>query len=569
MAKTKQPKNDLNRCPFCGATDVTLDSKTGKLRCNFCRSVFDPKLANTTGNLRDLKGEIVGSGAEQIIPDAKDVLTIKCSSCNAEVVVDTKESTSARCHWCRHQLSINKTVPNGAVPDMVLPFKMIKGNAEAKIQEFVHKRQFFAHPEFKREFTTENIMGVYLPYMVVDLNSHVTLTGQAEHLVRTYTSGGKNKTRYYDADLYNVSRDFTLLIDDLTIEASKDKLHQNTLVNTNNIINSIMPFDTENCVSWDANYLRGFASEKRDTDVKDLKSQLSLQARDVARYKANETMKFYDRGAKWQTEKFDVHGVHWKSAYLPIWLYSYLEEKNGKKLLHYVAVNARTGETMGSVPIHKAKLLGVSLIIEILGIILGAAWLWFFMGIDVDEDNPALLGLIGLTPGFIYYWWMTNRYRNMSARHYHEAETKATSEDIKSTDTLVEHRKRLRNSKIEGMNSEVVTGTLAGGTTKMMGEKMAAALGVGKMFGAPNIAGANTNPDTVAKKSKKGIIFGMIFVFFVIFIIIAVMSALISGYEDSLNDSGSGSYYDSSKGYYDDSYDYDWNFDVGIPAGDV
>lgn len=572
MSRVKSPKNDLNRCPFCGATDVTLDSKTGKLRCNFCRSVFDPKLANGTTDLHDLKGEVIGSGASQIIPDAKDVLTIRCTSCGAEIVVDTKESPTARCHWCRHHLSINKTIPNGAVPDMVLPFKMVKGSAEGKIQEFVKKRQFFAHPQFKKEFTTENIMGVYLPYMVVDLNSHATLTGQAEHLVRTYTRGSKHKTRYYDADLYNVSRDFTLLVDDLTIEASKDKLHQNTLVNTNNIINSIMPFDTENCVEWDANYLRGFASEKRDTDVSDLRSQITLQARDIARYKANESMKFYDRGARWQNENLDVHGVRWKSAYLPIWLYSYMEEKSGKKLLHYVAVNARTGETMGSVPIHRSKLLAVSLAIEIVGIFLGVAWLMFFMGVDIDEDNPAFFGLVGLTPGFIYYWWMTNRYRNMSARHYHEAETKATSENLKATDDFVEHRTRLRNAQIEGINSTAITGTLAGGTKRMMGEQMASALGIGKMFGQPNIAATHTNPDQVAKKSKAGLIISIIIIFFAILIIIGIFS-IVSSEFDNFNQN-----YPNDYGYdldHDYNYDYnsgsDWHYEVDTPNnyGDI
>jgi hypothetical protein len=41
--------------------------------------------------------------------------------------------------------------------------------------------------------------------------------------------------------------------------------------------------------------------------------------------------------------------------YLPVWLYSYQQESN--KLLHYIAVNARTGETMGSIPVSQPKLL--------------------------------------------------------------------------------------------------------------------------------------------------------------------------------------------------------------------
>ena len=97
----------------------------------------------------------------------KNVVTLKCSSCGAEVVIDTAEITQARCHWCRNTLSVNEQVPNGAVPDVVLPFKLTKAEAKQKIEEFVNKRKFYAHPKFVEEFTTDNVMGVYCPYMVV------------------------------------------------------------------------------------------------------------------------------------------------------------------------------------------------------------------------------------------------------------------------------------------------------------------------------------------------------------------------------------------------------------------
>ena len=33
----------------------------------------------------------------------------------------TAEQMGARCHWCRHVLTVNEQIPNGAVPDAVLP----------------------------------------------------------------------------------------------------------------------------------------------------------------------------------------------------------------------------------------------------------------------------------------------------------------------------------------------------------------------------------------------------------------------------------------------------------------
>ena len=58
-------------------------------------------------------------------------------------------------------------------------------------------------------------------------------------------------------------------------------------------------------------------------------------------------MSRYDRGVRWEEESLDVHGTRWVATYLPVWLYSY--QQPGSGMLHYIAVNGRTGETMGSV----------------------------------------------------------------------------------------------------------------------------------------------------------------------------------------------------------------------------
>ena len=476
----KSEKNGENRCPKCGATDVVLNPATGKLKCSFCRTIFDDESANANGGVDSLTSDIVGDGATNIIPGEDLILTLKCPSCGAEVVINTEEVTSARCHWCRHILSINEKMPNGAVPDLVLPFKTEKAAAEEKIREFVNERQFFAHPKFKAEFKTDNISGVYLPYMIVDVNASASLSGEAEHLVRKYTVGsGNTRKTLYDADAYDVTRDFDLLVDDLTVEASSDKLNQDLKSNTNNVINAIMPFDTENCVSWNPAYLRGFSSEKRDTNVDLLKPVVKTQVSDVARYRAKESMTFYDRGARWTKEDVTIKGTSWKAAYLPVWLYSYYQED--KKLLHYVAVNARTGETMGSVPINKSKLIAFSVLLEIIGIIAGYTWIRVCLSADSDGDGW-ILGLAGLTPGFIFYWLKMSKYRNMDKRHKHEADTKSDVKNLKKSDVFHEHRKGLSGSRIKGQNDSEIRGVVAKNGSEMMGEKMANYLGIDRMI---------------------------------------------------------------------------------------
>ena len=440
-------KDGQNKCPKCGSTDISVNVNNGHLRCNFCRYEFEPeKVAGLETDISQLKGEVIGSGATDIVADTSDVVTFKCSSCGAEVVIDTSEVTQARCHWCRNTLSVNQQIPNGSVPDVVLPFTVKKEDARAQIEKFVSKRKFYANPQFKKEFTTENIMGVYFPYMVVDTNAHSKMSGEGEHEVRHYTiRKGDHSETYYDADLYHVEREFDIAIEGLTIEASADKLNKKAVDKTTNVINSIMPFDIENAVKWNANYLKGYSSEKRDINIEQVKTLVEAQSKDIARFAANDTLEQYDRGVAWSSEELEIKGQQWKAAYLPVWLYSYQEVKGNKKLLHYVAVNARTKETMGSVPIHMPKLLGVSFLVECGGVL---AMLF------VDFDYDWLFLLLGV----IYFIIIYTRYRNDNARHRYEVETKKEISNLKEEDRLISRRTKLTNSYMVGANNTSIRG---------------------------------------------------------------------------------------------------------------
>ena len=440
-------KDGQNKCPKCGSTDISVNVNNGHLRCNFCRYEFEPeKVAGLETDISQLKGEVIGSGATDIVADTSDVVTFKCSSCGAEVVIDTSEVTKERCHWCRNTLSVNQQIPNGSVPDVVLPFTVKKEDARAQIEKFVSKRQFYANPQFKKEFTTENIMGVYFPYMVVDTNAHSKMSGEGEQEVRHYTiRKGDHSETYYDADLYHVEREFDIAIEGLTIEASADKLNKKAVDKTTNVINSIMPFDNENAVKWNANYLKGYSSEKRDINIEQVKTLVEAQSKDIARFAANDTLEQYDRGVAWSSEELEIKGQQWKAAYLPVWLYSYQEVKGNKKLLHYVAVNARTKETMGSVPIHMPKLLGVSFLVECGGVL---AMLF------VDFDYDWLFLLLGV----IYFIIIYTRYRNDNARHKYEVETKKEISNLKEEDRLISRRTKLTNSYMVGANNTSIRG---------------------------------------------------------------------------------------------------------------
>jgi len=352
----------LNRCPKCGSTDIRQKPGTDLLICLFCRNEFHGQRVEEEFGLGEgidqLKGTIIASGARDIDADAASLMTFKCTGCGAEVTVNTENTMTARCHWCRHVFGVNEQVPNGAVPDAVLPFHIQKDDAVARIRKFVDKRRLFALKAFKQEFTPENVAGVYLPYMIVDGKASADVAGQGEIETRRYTRGsGKDQKTYYDADVYQVDRHVDFTVDDLPLESSTERGNLDTRVNTNNIINTILPFDTKNAVKWNASFLFGLSSEKRDQNVEQMRPRLEDSLLSIARAQVVDSVKGYDRGVRWEQEGLDVYGTRWVSMYLPVWLYSYHQPGRNGGLLHYIAVNGRTGETMGSVPVQRWKLL--------------------------------------------------------------------------------------------------------------------------------------------------------------------------------------------------------------------
>lgn len=371
-------QDGLNHCPKCGATEIRHRAGTDKLICLYCRHEWTGlRVEEEFGlgqGIEQLKGTQIAYGAEDIRTDAEHLRTFKCGGCGAEVVINTENALTARCHWCRHLLGVNEQIPNGAVPDAVLPFYIKKEDAVARIRKFVGKRKLFALKAFKEEFSPGNVVGVYLPYMVVDANASADIAGFGEIETRRYTVGqGKDQKTYYDADVYQIERHVDFIVDDLTIESSVERGRLDVKINTNNVINAILPFDTKNAVKWNASYLAGYTSEKRDRNVEQLRPTLEDQLLSIARSQVHHSTERYGRGVRWERERLEVRGTRWVAMYLPVWLYSYHQAGKNGGMLHYIAVNGRSGETMGSVPVQHWKLILAALSV---GTVLESIALW-------------------------------------------------------------------------------------------------------------------------------------------------------------------------------------------------
>ena len=71
----KESKDD--KCPKCGATDISFNKNTGLLRCNFCRHEFVPEyVSGLEEDISNLSGEVVASGALDIQEECDDIVLL-------------------------------------------------------------------------------------------------------------------------------------------------------------------------------------------------------------------------------------------------------------------------------------------------------------------------------------------------------------------------------------------------------------------------------------------------------------------------------------------------------------
>lgn len=430
----KDNKYDVQEhCPYCGSSQVEANLKTGKLKCNYCQKEFESNsVQKIEDNVFNVKGKIISSGAADIDKNLSDIITIKCENCGAEIIIDPNSINDLKCHWCQGSLSINSKINNGMIPDMILPFKISKEDAYNRMKKFIRRRSLFTESLFKKEFTIERVNGVYFPYFIVDGNRHIKAIGKGEHKIKPSERINHKEKDMLRFDTYKIVKEFDIAIKNLPIEAYWTSIFNSYRDNTAIIINSILPFDTDNCVPFQASYLKGYSAEKRDVNTSEIENTVYNHFNDIAMNYLKEDIPFYDNSVEFPEIHIEEVGSQWISAYLPVWLYSYVD-KNRK--YHYVAVNARTGETRGSAP-FKEKTMKVCLFIMCFIIFV----LLIFLSVKVPNSLsfvPLLLYVSSIALSIIGYKVRQRRHLHSAKKHSYIDETKYEIKNIKREDIII------------------------------------------------------------------------------------------------------------------------------------
>ncbi len=450
--------NGVDRCRSCGSSDIGFDGSW--LVCHYCHTRWNTAVLadelHLSEGIENLVGNVALVGAQGI--DTSSLVTVVCDGCGAAVTINSATTLSATCHWCRSTLSLNHPVDNGAIPDAILPFYVTSQDAAQRIAQYVNGRRTYASPSFLRDCARVSVQAVYLPYLVVDGKVTVRLDGQA--WIDKGQAQGEGRLPHLAAE-FAVTREIDLLVDDLVVEARSTNSRLRAAKSATNIINAIQPFDVANAVRFDANYItEGVAFERRDMDVNAALSYACDGFATIARSEANPTITQYTGGVRWESEQIVIAGTRWVSMLLPVWLFAYPERTSAGPMMHYIAVNGRTGETEGSIPLNAPRAAGASIALGLgvaAGVLLCTAVTFVING-DFGAAIAITLTPIGLllavVLGLNRWDAIVERQRNPLARLAPETETKHTTTKLTEDDRWLVTSVHDGGPEIKGRNDE-------------------------------------------------------------------------------------------------------------------
>lgn len=171
------------RCEYCGG-DLNYEIAKQRYCCSHCGA----EASNADKKAEHLKWRSLRK--EAVMKDIAQVKSFSCPACGAQTIA-TGDSVTAQCPFCQNTMIDAKFAGND-IPEVILPFKISKEEAEAKLREWLKKNKGSQAAKVIKA-NMQNFTGCYLPYHIVrgafDSKLHIRMhSGDSEYPFWAYLS---------------------------------------------------------------------------------------------------------------------------------------------------------------------------------------------------------------------------------------------------------------------------------------------------------------------------------------------------------------------------------------------
>lgn len=349
MGNKKRERALDNKCPACSAP-IHYNPELGKWKCRYCDSEFtleEMKLHNNASSPIHNEQEEIN---KDIVDDSVNYVTYSCKNCGAEIVAD-EETASTFCVYCGNTAILKSKLSGKFAPDLIIPFKVEKKQA---IEAFkcLSKGRVFVPKTFTDTSNIEKITGVYIPFWLYNIRVSGSLNANATRST-TWTRGD---TCYTRTDYYKVYRTGSMNYYRVPVDGSTRF--------SNDIMNSVEPFDYTELKPYNHAYLSGFLAEKYNVNEDESFADAKIRTLSSSRDKMYDDMRNYSSKTICEnTLVSDKTKVEY--ALLPVWMVNvkYKDE------YYLFAMNGQTGEFVGDIPLDKAKVVKYCILIFLISLI--------------------------------------------------------------------------------------------------------------------------------------------------------------------------------------------------------
>jgi DNA-directed RNA polymerase subunit RPC12/RpoP len=328
------------KCPNCGGT-VTFDAPSGRMKCGYCGSYFDPEDFTAAAAVTTHAAEtaVAPDGSEWTADELAHLRQYTCPSCGGQIMTD--ETTAAtHCPYCDSPTILAAQLSGARKPDCVLPFRVTKEQVTEALAKHVKSKRL-APKLFRSQAKIDSVTGLYVPFWLFDTQ----LAGDIEFRARNVRTWTDSRNQYTKTDTYHVRRAGTVAYERVPVDAA-------TKID-NNYTEAIEPFDYAAAVVYEPTYLLGYLAQTYDADTD--------QCRPRAHQRMGAALRSSFAGSVGHYDSFTVTGeqitvleerVHY--ALLPVWLLNTIYR--GKT--YTFAMNGQTGEFVGELPTSWARFWG-------------------------------------------------------------------------------------------------------------------------------------------------------------------------------------------------------------------
>ena len=334
------------KCPGCGA-DIPFSAEKQCWVCSYCGGEFQ---------LEELeKSQKENVVKKDILVEDKDVY--RCESCGAEIIAD-ENMTATFCVYCGNTAILKDRIHNSRVPDYIIPFKKVKDDAVKAFVKVVKYKPLVPR-EFKTKKNIEKITGIYIPFWAYDFY----VSGKINFSATDIHTWSDVRNRYTKTDRFNVTCSGEMSYDKVLADGSSRF--------SDDLMDSLEPFDYQGLISYNQAFLAGFLSEKYDVD----NDTAILRAKERT---VNTTISLVKEKVRHQTSTMTSHSLDIKNnevnyILLPVFM---VNTKFHDKQYTF-AMNGQTGKIVGDLPISLLRVilwsLGIYLVcfLIMLGLYLG------------------------------------------------------------------------------------------------------------------------------------------------------------------------------------------------------